>query len=164
MGASAIDVTGLPETRNLLRRFEPDLLKRLDSHLNAVARDLCNEAQVNFSATGVRGSAYRVKSKTRAGGFSKAVTTMPGSVGRGERWSSEPGVLASIFELANAVRDSKPQNIQRTRSLIATLNARYGRPGRFLWEAWDESKDEALGSIKAEVEAIEAEYSARLRR
>ena len=164
MAASAVDVTGLPQTRDLLRRFEPDLLKRLDSRLNAVARDLRGGAQASFERTGASGSAYSIRTRTRAGGSSKAVTTAPGSVGRGERWSSKPGVLASVFELAAAVRDSRPQNVQRTRSLIATLNARYGAPGRFLWDAWDDRKEKAMASIKAEIEAVEAEYTARLRR
>lgn len=163
MGATAIDISGVTETRALLRRFEPDLLKRLESQLNAVARDLRNEAQVNFSATGVGAAAYRIRTRSRAGGFSKSVTTVGGSVARGQKWSSEPGVLANIFEFMAAPRDAQPQNVPRVRSLIATLNARYGAPGRFLWEAWDDGSDGYLAEIDAAIRSVEAEYSARLR-
>ena len=79
------------------------------------------------------------------------------------KWSTQPGALAAIFEFADGVRDARPQNVQRTKSMIATLNARYGSPGRFLWAAWDDRKVAALASIDAEIKAVEAEYTARLR-
>ena len=72
-------------------------------------------------------------------------------------------MLAAIFEFANAVRDAQPQNIPRTRSLIATLNARYGGPGRFLWQTWDEEGLAAMAEVNAEIHAVESEYTARLR-
>jgi hypothetical protein len=145
-----------------MARFQPDLLKRLDSTLNVVARDLKAGAQSNLARTGMTGSAYRVRTRTRAYGFSKGVTTVPGSVGPHEKWSSEPGVLARIFELAAGVRNARPENVKRTRSLIDTLNARYGSPGRFLWEAWDAKKDSYMGAVGSEIKAVEAEYTARM--
>ena len=163
MGATAIDLAGMPETRALLKRFEPDLLKRLDSKLNSVARSLKAGAQANFSHTGADGTAYRIITRNRIDGFSKSVTTASGSVPAGERWSSEPGVLAAIFELMAAARDAQPQNVPRVRSLIATLNERYGTPGRFLWEEWDDSGDQYMDEVDAEIKAVEAEYTARLR-
>jgi len=163
MGASTVTVAGIPQTRALLARFEPDLMKRLDSRLNAITRGLKGAAQANFERTGASGAAYRIRTRNRVGRFSKGVTTVRGSVAPGEKWSSEPGVLAHVFELANGVRDSRPENVERTRSLIATLNARYGAPGRFLWEAWDERSDRDLRSVDAEIKAVEAEYSARLK-
>jgi hypothetical protein len=162
-GAStAIDLAGLPETRRLLRRFEPDLLRRLDAKMNATARDLRSAAQANFARTGAGGSAYRIISRSRIDGFSKSVTTQGGSVAPRQKWSSEPGVLAAIFELMASPRDARPQNVPRVRSLIATLNERYGTPGRFLWEAWDDSEGGYEEEVHAEIRAVEAEYSARL--
>lgn len=163
MASTAIDLANLPETRSLLRRFEPDLLKRLDGKLNSVARDLKSGAQANFERTGASGSAYRIRSRSRVDGFSKSVTTEGGSVAPGQKWSTEPGVLAAIFELMSGPRDAQPQNVPRVRSLVATLNERYGAPGRFLWEEWDDSGEGYLSEIDAEVKAVEAEYSARLR-
>ena len=162
MGPSAVDVSGVPQTRSLLARFEPDLLKRLDRRLNSVARDLRSGAQANFERTGASGAAYTIRTRSRRGGFSKAVTTVPGSVGRGERWSSSPGVLARVFEFASGVRNAKPQNVQRTRSLIATLTARYGSPGRFLWAAFDEREVSIREEAASAVREAEDEYTRRL--
>lgn len=163
MGSTAIDLANLPETRSLLRRFEPDLLKRLDGKLNSVARDLKAGAQAKFAHTGAEGNAYRIRSRNRIDGFSKSVTTEGGSVSPGQKWSTEPGVLAAIFELMAAPRDAQPQNVPRVRSLIATLNERYGTPGRFLWEAWDDDGEGYLSEIDTTIKAVEAEYTARLR-
>lgn len=163
MGASAVHVEGLMETRALLKKFEPDLLKRLNLRVGAVARNLRSGAQTNLEKTGASGSAYRVRTSNRVSGFSKAVTTVSGSVGPREKWSSKPGVLAAILESAKGVRDSQPQNVQRTKSLIATLNSRYGPPGRLLWPAWRDRSVAGLASIHAEIKAVEAEYTARLR-
>jgi hypothetical protein len=160
---TAIDLAGLPETRRLLRLFEPDLLKRVDAKMNATARDLKAGAQAKFSHTGAAGNAYRVITRNRVDGYSKSVTTVSGSVARGQKWSTEPGVLAAIFELMAAPRDAMPQNVPRVRSLIQTLNERYGTPGRFLWEAWDDSEGGYTEEIAAEIKAVEAEYTARLR-
>lgn len=163
MGATtAIDVVSL-ETRRLLKRFEPDLLTRLDRKLNTVARDLRTGAQAHFSSTGASGDAYRIITRSRIDQFSKSVTTASGSVSPGEKWSTEPGVLAAIFELMASPRDARPQNVPRVKSLIATLNERYGTPGRFLWQAWDDDGEGYLREVSAEAEAVEAEYTARLR-
>lgn len=168
MGTSAVHVEGLTETRALLKQFDPDLLKRLDRRLNIVARDLKSGAQTNFEKTGASGSAYVIRTRNQVSGFSKSVQAGHGNrvtstVSPGERWSTDPTVLAAIFELANGVRNSQPQNVQRTKSLIATLNSRYGSTGRFLWQAWDDRSGPALASIAVEIKDVEAEYTARLR-
>lgn len=155
-------VEGLIETRTLLRQFGPDLLKRLDVKVNLVARRLMSSAEQNFAETGVPGGAYRIRKRNSVNKFSVSVITRPGSVSAGEKWSSSPGVLAAIFELANAVRNAKPQNIPRTKNLLATLNARYGRPGRFLWQAWDDEKEADMATVDAEIRAVEAEYTERM--
>lgn len=162
MYAAHVDVSDLAQTRALLKRLEPDLLKRLDQQLNAVARDLRSGAQSRFAQTGADGDAYVVRSRNRVSGFSKSVAARGGSVGAGEKWSTEPGVLAAIFEFANGVRNAQPQNVARTQSLIATLNARYGSPGRFLWSAWDAKSSTYMADVEAAIAAVEAEYSARL--
>jgi len=163
VGTSAVNVEGLTETRALLKKFEPDLLKRLNLRTGAVARDLQSGAQANFDKTGGGGPAYRIRTRNRVSGFSKSVLADMGSVSSKERWGTDPSVLAAIFEFARGVRNSQPQNVQRTKSLIATLNSRYGPTGRFLWQAWDDRKGVALASIDAEIKAVEAEYTARLR-
>ena len=163
MGGAAIDVANIPQTRGLLARFEPDLMKRLDSRLGAVTRDIKSGAQALFERTGATGTAYRVKSRNSVGRSRSRSRPSPAACSAGEKWSSEPGVLAAIFELMAAPRDAQPQNVERVRSLIRTLNERYGTPGRFLWETWDERGEGALKEVDAAVREAEAEYTARLR-
>ena len=161
-GTVIVQTKGLVETRALLKEFAPDLLKRLNVRVGLVARNLRDAADSAFSFTGVGGGAYRIKTRSRVNKVSVSVIAKAGGVSAGERWSDQPGVLASIFELANGVRDSQPQNVKRTQSLIATLNAKYGGPGRFLWSSWDDQKAASLASIDAEIRAVEAEYTERM--
>lgn len=163
MAGTAVEIANVTETRALLAKFQPDLLKELDARLTVITNDLRAGAQANLAATGMGETAYRTRTRNRIGAFSKAVTTQPGSVAHGERWSTSPGVLAAIFEFAENVRDAKPQNVRRTKNMLATLNARYGHPGRFLWQAWDDNKDWYMGEVRSTVRAVEDEYTARLR-
>ncbi len=78
MGATA-EIIGIDQTRNLLGRFEPDLLKRLDRRLTGVARKLKAAGQANFARTGASGSAYQIRTRKKASGFVKSVTTVGGS-------------------------------------------------------------------------------------
>ena len=161
---TTVDIDGLPETRALLRQLQPELLKRLDSRIGGVAKELMGNASASFSATGASSSgAYVIKSRTSVSSVSRSVMTAPGSVPKGQKWSSEPGVLASIFEFANKVDKAKPANRKRVESLIATLNSRYGSPGRFLWDSWDSMKDSAHREVAAAVAEAEASLSARLK-
>lgn len=162
MATQAVEVVGLAETRGLLARFEPDLLRRLNREVTAEAKALQQSAQANISGTGMAGDAYRIKRSTRPMGFSVSVIARKGTVGRGERWSSSPGVLAAVLEFAEGVRDARPENLTRTTNMLATLRARYGAPGRFLWDAWDGMKEASQAQLRATVAEIEAEYSARL--
>lgn len=162
-GASyEVNIEDVAATRYLLKQFGPDLLKKLDRELTQVARMLKSTAQSNLSRTGVSGSAYMIRTTNRAGSFTKGVTTAPGSVPRGERWSTKPGVLAAVFEFAQNVRTSKPQNIARTKAMLATVTARYGKPGRFLWDAWDSMSSGALARVHGAVATAEDELSGRL--
>lgn len=161
MGAD-VEVVGLLETRGLLAKFEPDLLKRLDATLTVVAKELQTGAQQNLAVTGMADRAYRIRSRNRIHGFSKGVTTVSGAVASNEKWSSEPGVLARVFEFAKNVRDAQPQNVARTRSMLDTLRAKYGEPGRFLWTEWDIIKGPSMATVHEEIRAIEAEYTERM--
>lgn len=155
-------IIGIDQTRNLLARFEPDLLKRLDRRMTAVARKLKARGQANFARTGASGSAYTIRTRKKVDGFVKSVTAASGSVGEGEKWSSQPGVLATIFELMQGPRNAMPQNVPRVESLVATLNARYGETGRFLWQAWDDIGGGLDQEVRAELADVEAEYTRRL--
>jgi hypothetical protein len=158
----AVSTEHLTETRQLLRKFDPDLLKRLDAVTQIAARRLKAGAESTFNKTGALGG-YRIATRRSYAVTSTVVTTARGSVPRGERWSTAPGVLAAIFELMAGVRDAMPQNVKRVMSLVETLEARYGSPGRFLWDTWDYQKAETMAEIGAGIRALEDEYTAKLR-
>lgn len=156
-----VNVEDLSATRYLLKKFGPDVLKRLDRELTSVARQLKGSAEASFARTGASG-AYMIRTTNRAGSFTKGVTTRAGSVSRGERWSSSPGVLAAVFEFAQNVRNAKPQNVARTRAMLETLSRKYGKPGRFLWDAWDAMSNAALARVHGAVETAERDLSEEL--
>lgn len=160
--STEVDVASVAQTRALLTRFEPDLLKRLDRRLTRVASIVKAGAQSRFERTGASGAAYRIRTRNQKGRFIKSVTTAPGSASGGEKWSGEPGVLAAILELMAGVRDAQPQNVPRTKNLISTLTSRYGSPGRFLWDSWDEHEAVAMQDVESAIREAEEEYSARM--
>jgi len=61
------------------------------------------------------------------------VTAVLSSGSSGSAWSTE-GRLSAILEFFG---HNQPGRTKRARSCTATLNSRYGGPGRFLWSAWD---------------------------
>ena len=114
MGATAIDRRQASRRRaRLLARFEPDLLKRLDSRLNAVARESSRPApRRTFERTGASGNAYRVRiAKPRRRLLEVGHDQVRQRVARARSGRAEPGVLAAIFELMAASRDAQPQNV-----------------------------------------------------
>lgn len=162
-GASLeVNIEDVAATRALLKQLGPDILKSLDRELTTVARQLKSAAESNFARTGASGSAYMIRTSNRAGSFTKGVTSRGGSVARGQRWSDQPGVLAAVFEFADGISKARPQNVARTRAMLATVTARYGRPGRFLWEAWDGMSSGALARVHGAVEAAENDLTERL--
>ena len=47
--------------------------------------------------------------------------------------------------------------------MLATLRARYGEPGRFLWAEWDDQETQAMADVERTILDVEAEYTARLK-
>lgn len=160
LGAS-VEIDGLLETRHLLKTLRPDMLRELNRRVSGVQRRLKSGAQAKFSVTG-HNADYRVFSRTRSDGFARGVHLGPGQVARGERWSTNANVLANVFEFAANVRDAKPQNVARTQSMLATISARFGEPGRFLWSAWDDIRAESMEDIRTGVKSVEDGLSKEL--
>lgn len=152
----AVEVDGLLETQYLLKKLKPEALKEMNRELGAIQRELKGKADANFSATGASGG-YKLKSINRADSLVRSVETVGGSVPRGQKWSTKPGVLAQVFELMANVRTSNPKHVQRVQSLIATLSAKYGAPGRFLWQAYDDMGGDAVVSARSREAIARAE-------
>lgn len=157
-----VDVKGLVIARQLLKDLEPDALKQLDRELTSVAREVQANASIGLaSISSHSGSAYVLRTRNRQSGFSKAISTAPGTVAKGARWSSQPGALAAILEFAAKPSKAKPENVARTRKMIATVASMAPRrePGRILWASYDAMKPDVEDRSKAVVAKIEAELN-----
>lgn len=162
---TTIVVDGLETTRSLLKDLDATALKQVDKEVTAVARDLKGAAAASFSRMySGADAAYTIRTRNRRDSYSKSVTTTGGTVARGERWSSQPGVLAAVMEFAANVRTANPATQARTRKMLDTVTARYGSPGRFLWDAWDAMRPDLETRVTRYVEQMEASLQRALDR
>jgi hypothetical protein len=157
-----VEVDGLVYVRQLMRDLEPAALKEFDRELTSIAKEIQAGAQANFSRTGDTRSAFSVRTRNRQSGFVKSVTTAGGSVNRGERWGTVPGVIASVIEFAEHASGATPKYKARTEKMLATLTRRYGAPGRNLWEAYDSMSPDLQARAKATVARLEAQLKEAL--
>lgn len=131
-----IAVEGLRETVALLSAFAPKARRQFSARLSASAEKVARQARSNtpVSLDGGGGTA-RKSIEVRKGGDARArfgfrVIQM------------DPG--GAIIEWAGNKSDgATPQS----RKMIATLRSRYGPAPRFLWAAWDQTKDEVLRDV-----------------
>jgi hypothetical protein len=136
---------GLANLKAVLKEEQPKVLRTLNKHLRGIGKDLADAAFVKTGGFGAYGVGLR---KTGL------IVMAAGGGARASRndWS-DPGVLASILESFGA----KSTTTARSAACKATLDARYGKPGRFLNAAW---KDGSAGyRQRAYYAAAEAESS-----
>jgi hypothetical protein len=137
-----LEERGLTTIMQVLMAEDKKALAILRKHLRGIGQDLASAASARFPG----GGAYQVRL-----GLKGLTVSARGGGGRTSRsdWSDR-GVLTSILESFGA-KSAKP----RARACLATLNARYGTPGRFLNAAWKEGKPGYR--LRAELAAREAE-------
>lgn len=148
---SNIQITGVKETITALDAFAPEVKKVLNRQIRSALEVVKRGAEARYPE-----GAWIIKITKR--NLLGSITTKPGSVGDKNWGSADPGVKAAIFEFAENNPSGRPQ----VAGLLATLNRRYGAPGRFLWAAWDSDGEDALNKIKTAVKKAEAELQARL--
>ena len=155
MGAqsgSTIYLTGSEQTAKALGAFFPDLRKMLNKTIRAALTTVKNDALGRY-AKGV----YTVSISNKAALGSVGV---PGGGTRAATWEdSSPNIPAAIFEFMGK---NNAGNTAQARATIDSLNRRYGRPGRFLWAAWDDHSKEVLGTIREDVAKQEKIMQERL--
>jgi len=148
---TAIEIKGVKATTRALKEFAPELRKDLN---RAIRRSL---DQVKRGAEGryPNGSwSIRINNKKILG----SLGTMGGR--SSDSWAdADPGVRAAIFEFAGSTGQGKSPQAQ---AMIESLNNRYGQPGRFLWDAWDDSGDLAKNQIRMAVKNAERQLQAKL--
>ena len=137
-----VQVTGLRDTRKALKELEPETLKGLDREMRRILRTVTDSAK----ATAPR----------RTGEMAKGYKP---SLGKANRLKSSYGWnivnktrQGSILEFAGKASRG---NTTQGRSLIESLDRSYGKPGRFLWSAWDRHKGEVMPSVERAVQDTE---------
>lgn len=140
-----VTVVGLVETQKILKQLEPKVHRTLNRRLRKIALEVAADAASNASVasrTGRMAGGYKVKrGKVRsasAQGFAVINDTPEGA----------------ILEFAGAASSgSTPQG----QALIRSLEAKYGPPGRFAWEAFDAKEEQHIAALMAIVAEMEAE-------
>jgi hypothetical protein len=134
-GAEVV-IHGLDAVRNALEEIGPEVRRAFDRELRqavtTVARTAATQIDSRTGATAAgyqvkrRGSAYRIANRTRG---------------------------AAILEFAGKVnpQGTCPQGA----SLIRTLDEKYGRPGRVLWESWDTMQPWVIDRVRQIVDDAE---------
>lgn len=142
-----VTATGLKSTQEALKAIDPLLSKAMDRELRGAVNQVRSKA--------------RSLAPARTGDLRRGIVTRKGSARRRGQvdWQVRSTTRqGAILELAAA------GHTKRGRSLVATLNARYGSPGRFVWEAWDQTKSGVYGRIAATVRQTEDLINTRLGR
>lgn len=141
-----VTVDGINSTVATLRAMDRTLLLQFNRQLRAAANS-------------VRGAA-RGLAPRRTGALASGIVVRKGrSTATSTGWRIQSTTRqGAILEFAAQGRSNQG------RSLVATLTARYGSPGRVVWRAWDAQAARAYTAIAAAVRAAEAQINADLGR
>ena len=149
-----VDQASLKLTQDYLRKFAPDLLGQLRRQLSA-------EGRVVTRAAGARLRGLQQTHGTNYGKPDDAAQRYSVRTTKALIQLRNPARGAAIVEFAGK---ANPGGLTpRGASLIATLNERYGAPGRVLYQAFDEARPAMMENVERLVRATEANYSERMR-
>lgn len=123
MGEKLVTAVGLASTQRVLKEIDPHLSQAMDK-------------EIRGSVNAVRAVA-RAKAPSRTGALRRGIVTRKGAA---RRRGSVAWQIRSMSRQGGILEFAQVGHTPRGRSLVATLTARYGSPGRFVWEAWDETK------------------------
>lgn len=127
-----VEARNLQQTNDLLKAIDPRLMRAMDKSIRG-SMDVVRDA--------ARGVAPSVTGRLRAG-----IVTRKGRKAGAVAWQVRSNTRqGGILEFA--AQGHTPRGV----SLVQTLTARYGSPGRFVWEGWDRNKAGVLEGIAAAV-------------
>lgn len=152
MAATNIRIDNVKATVAALKEFAPEIQQRMNKEI----RTALVKTQTGAKARYPKGSwSISVNTKKILG----SISARSGGT-RASSWEkSSPGVRAAVFEFAGSRGTGKtPQ----AAAMISSLRARYGEPGRFLWDSWDENGAQALADIESSVREAERDLQAKL--
>ncbi len=140
----SIEPLHVEQIRQELGEVAPDLRAKFDREIRGTLREVAGEAAGRIGGSGRSAGAYRVK--RRGAGWTLA--------------NRERGAV--ITEFAGSVNPGG--KTPRGATLIRTLSARYGAPGRIAWAAWDAKAAAVDAKLREIVATTEAELDRRLGR
>lgn len=146
-------VAGIKQTITALRNLAPDVKKEMDGEI----REIMGTVKAGAESRYPKGS-WTVKLNSRRL-FGSVEATAGGDRDPNSWDKSGPGVKAAVFEFAGKYQ---PGQTPQAKAMIDSLNARYGSPGRFLWDSWDANKTRALAEIRDAVKRAEAKLQTQL--
>lgn len=137
-----IDYLQLTRVREGLSVFAPQCLTVVNDRLRRAGRTVTEEASADVEAHATTHRAHDTAAGYKVQVRAKGVRLVNATQG------------GAILELA-----ANPQ-CQQGRSLVSTLNERYGQPGRILWAAWDRNAErvnaEVAGTVAEAERALQA--------
>ena len=149
---NSIEVYGVKKTIGAMEAFAPEIRKRLNKEI----RESLNITKARAQSLYPLGAWKITINKRKLLG---SLGTAPGTLDPKKWGDSDPGARAAIFEF---VGSSSGGVTPQARGLIRSLNARYGQPGRFLWEAWDETGRDVLDRIRTSLKTAERDLQTKL--
>lgn len=174
---TSIEVAGVKEALHTLNRIDKEARRQLTRDYKEIVAPMINTAKILTPATPpLSGMAYRWNPGNRGdvfpwddaksdkgmkpfvsgkkpksfGGFTSHLATF------GIRWSA-PG--ADVVEMSG--KGNVPT--AKGKEMVAVLTARYGEPGRFLWRAYEQHKDEVEAGVEKLVKDLMRMLNERLR-
>lgn len=144
---AAVEVRGFSETMYALSAVDPDLQKSFVRDFRQFGSMIANKAKGKVqSRSGAMLKGYRTRLRTR-----KGITKV-------QVYNDTPQGM--ILEFAGSTSGGKTKQGQ---SLINTLNAKYGKTGRFMWEAYDELKPRIDLMVQMAISEVERALDDRLK-
>jgi hypothetical protein len=145
-----IRVEGLEETLAALRALEPDLLKRMNKRIRAALTKVGARADARLPRGKKAGRRYTIRTSSRGKrtGMRLVATDK----------------YAAMFEFAGTKglsRTGGPITAQGA-AMVKWLDRDFGKPGRFLWDAWDKDKAGFEREMRTAIDEAEHELQRHL--
>lgn len=139
-----IVVENLKETQYILSRIDPELSGKLRSRMLRASNIIADQARAFTTSLGSISDGKGGISPI-AENYEEAVAKITVKKARRGYQVKQNDKIGSIVEFA--ANGKTPQGVK----LVEMLNRRYGTPGRFLWEAADQKKEEVFASVQAAI-------------
>lgn len=143
-----IEIRGFAETMLALSAVDEDMRKEFTKRLRTIGSLVAETARRSApeGRTGKLKAGYRTRLRTRGSSVKVQV-----------RNDTRQGM---ILEFAGSASRGKTE---RGKTLIKTLDDRYGQPGRFMWDAYDVLEPFIIDQAGAAVRQVESDLDARLK-